>query len=186
MRPTRPHRIPALTAPILLHAQAVLATTERAWQVQQVVPSTAAQAGRLVPRSLRGLEVAAARLVSRIYRYANAPLRAEMLACLLRPLGTLSLVAVASGAFATLLQRDNGAALVSIPLEMAARYSSEQILELTLFVHEVNPSALGQLTALLSVGATGAVALSASALVLLSRRLGLAPAPTATRAIATR
>ncbi|MBE0548473.1 MAG: hypothetical protein IH627_12670 [Rubrivivax sp.] len=185
MRPTRPHRIPALTAPILLHAQAVLATTERAWQVQQVVPSTAAQAGREVPRSLRGLEVAAARLVSRIYRYASVPLRAEMLACLLRPLGTLSLVTVASGAFATLLQRD-GAALVTIPLEMAARYSSEQILELTLFVHEVNPGALEQLTALLSGGATGAVALSASALVLLCRRLGLAPAPTAMRAIATR
>ncbi len=185
MRPTRPRRIPALTTPILLQAQTMLATTERAWRVQQSVPRTAAQAGRGAPRSLRGLDVAAARLVSRIYRYASAPLRAEMLACLLRPLGTLSLVAVASGAFGTLLQRD-GAALVTIPLEMAARYSSEQILELALFVHEVSPGALEQLTALLSVGATGAVALSASALVLLSRRLGLAPAPTATRAIATR
>ena len=185
MRPPRPHRIPTLNASILLRAQAVLTTTERAWHVQQRVPSAAAQAGRGVPWSLRGLDVAAARLVSRIYRDANAPLRAEMLACLLRPLGTLSLVAVASGAFATLLQRD-GAARVTIPLEMAARYSSEQILELTLFVHEVNPGALEQLTALLSVGATGAVALSASALVLLCRRLGLAPAPTATRPIATR
>jgi hypothetical protein len=187
MRPTRPRRIPALTAPILLQAKAVLATTVRAWQVQQIVTSTTDQAGRGVPRSLRGLDVAAARLVSRIYRYANAPLRAEMLACLLRPLGTLSLVAVASGAFATLLQRDGGAPVtIPIPMAMAARYSSEQILELTLFVHEVNPSALEQLTALLSVGATGAVALSASALVLLCRRLGLAPAPTASRAIATR
>ena len=185
MRPNQPRRIPALTASILLHAQAVLATTERAWQVQQSLPSTAAQAGRGVSRSLRGLDVAAARLVSRIYRYANAPLRAEMLACLLRPLGTLSLVAVASGAFATLLRRDD-TALVTIPLEMAARYSSEQILELTLFVHKVNPGALEQLTTLLSVGATGAVALSASALVLLCRRLGLTPAPIATRAIAER
>ncbi|MDP1691237.1 MAG: hypothetical protein Q8L49_04660 [Burkholderiaceae bacterium] len=174
-----------MTTPILLQAQAVLATTGRAWQVQQMVPDTTDQAGRGVRRTLRGPDVAAARLVSRIYRYANAPLRAEMLACLLRPLSTLSLVAVASGAFAALLQRD-GAALVTIPLEMAARFSSEQILELTLFVHEVSPGALEQLTALLNVGATGAVALSASALVLLSRRLGLAPAPTATRAIATR
>jgi hypothetical protein len=185
MLPTRPRRIPPLTAPILLQAQAVLATTEHAWQIRQVVPSTTDQAGRGVPRSLRGLDVAAARLVARIYRNASVPLRAEMLACLLRPLGTLSLVAVASGAFATLLQRDGGA-LVTIPMEMAARYSSEQILELTLFVHDVNPGALEQLTALLSVGATGAFALSASALVLLSRRLGLAPAPTATRAIAAR
>ncbi len=185
MRPTRPPRIPVLTAPILLQAQAVLATNERAWQVRQCVPRTAVQAGRRRPRSLRGLDVAAARLVARIYRYANAPLRAEMLACLLRPLGTLSLVAVASGAFATLLQRD-GAALVDIPREMAARFSSEQILELTLFVHKVNPGAFEQLTALLSVGPTGAVALSASALILLCRRLGLASAPTARRAIAMR
>jgi hypothetical protein len=185
MRPTRPSRIPALTAPILLQAQAVLATTKRAWHVQQSVPSAAAQARRGVPRSLRGLEVAAARLVSRIYRHASASLRAEMLTCLLRPLGTLSVVGVASGAFATLLQHD-GAALATIPLEMVARYSSEQILELTLFVHEVNPGALEQMTALLSVGATGAVALSASALVLLCRRLGLAPAQTAMRAITTR
>jgi hypothetical protein len=50
----------------------------------------------------------------------------------------------------------------------------------------VNPGALEQLTALLSVGATGAVALSASALVLLSRRLGLTPASTPARAIAAR
>jgi len=185
MQATRPRRIPALNASILLQAQAVLATTERAWQVQQSAPRSAAQASRGAARSLRGLDIAAARLVSRIYRYASAPLRAEMLACLLRPLGTLSLVGVASGAFVTLLQRD-GAALPTIPLEMAARYSSEQILELAIFVYEVNPGALEQLTALLSVGATGAVALSASALVLLSHRLGLAPAPTARRAIATR
>ena len=180
MQANQPRRIPAPTVPILLQAQAVLAVTERAWQVQPRVPGPAAQPGRSLQRSLRGLDVAAARLVSRIYRYANAPLRAEMLACLVRPLGTLSLVAVASGAFAALLHSD-GAALATIPLEMAARYSSEQILELTLFVHEVNPGALEQLTALLSAGATGAVALSASALVLLCRRLGLAPAPSARR-----
>ena len=185
MQPTRPRRTPALTASILLQAQAMLATTDRAWQVQQSLPGTAAQAARGLPRSLRGLELAAARLVSRIYRYASAPLRAEMLACLLKPLGTLSLVGVASGAFATLLQRD-GAALPSIPLEMAARYSSAQILELATFAHEVNPGAIEQLTAILSVGATGAVALSTSALVLLCRRLGLVPAPAATRPIATR
>lgn len=185
MPPIRSRQTPEPTVSILLQAQAVRAITERAWQLRPAAPATVAQAPGGVTRSLRGLELAAARLVSRIYRYANAPLRAEMLACLLRPLGTLSLVAVASGAFATLLQRD-GAARVTVPLEMAARYSSEQILELTLFVHEVNPGALEQLAALLSVGATGAVALSASALVLLCRRLGLAPTPIATRATATR
>jgi hypothetical protein len=49
---------------------------------------------------------AIARLVSRVYRAANGAIRADMLASLLRPLGILSLVAVASGAFGRLLQRN--------------------------------------------------------------------------------
>src|SRR5512139_112840 len=47
-----------------------------------------------------------ASLISRAYRTASALLRADILSCLLRPLGLLSLVAVASGAFARLLQHD--------------------------------------------------------------------------------
>jgi hypothetical protein len=112
---------------------------------------------------------ACARLVARIYRSASEPMRADMLACLLRPLGTLSLVAVASGAFAGLLQRD-GVAPDRVPVEEVARYSSEQILELAQFVHEVNPDALEQLAALLADSALGVTALSASALLLLYRR----------------
>ena len=174
MRPSRPRRPPAPTAPIALQARAVLATTARAWQVRPRPRATASSAPAGASR-LRGLDVAAARLVSRIYRHASAPLRAEMLACLLRPLGALSLVGVAAGAFAPLLQRD-GAAPSTIPLEMAARYSSDQVLELALFVHEVHPGVLAQLTTLLSDGAIGAAALSASALVVLYRRLRSTPA----------
>ena len=118
---------------------------------------------------------AAARLVARVYRSASEPLRADMLACLLRPLGTLSLVAVASGAFAGLLLRD-GAAPDRIPLEEVARYSSEQILELAHFAYEVDPGTLEQLAALLTDSALGVTALSASALVLLYRRLRSASA----------
>lgn len=121
------------------------------------------------------LRTAAARLVSRIYRSASAPLRADMLACLLRPLGTLSLVAVASGAFARLLQRD-GVAPDRVPVEDVARYSSAQILELARFVHEVDPDTLEQLAALLTDGTLGVTALSASALVLLYRRFRSASA----------
>lgn len=184
MRPTRTRRIPALTAPILLHARAVLAITERAWQIQPD-PERAHSLQSVGPAArLRGLEVAAARLVSRIYRYANAPLRAEMLACLLRPLGALSLVGVAAGAFAPLLQRD-GAAPSTIPLEMVARVSSDQVLELALFVHEVSPGALAQLSTLLSDSAIGAAALSASAFVLLYRRLRSTQAAEAAAANAT-
>ena len=114
--------------------------------------------------------IAAARLVSRVYRSASEPLRADMLACLLRPLGTLSLVAVASGAFARLLQRD-GAALERVRVEDAAGFSSQQILELARFVHEVDPATLEQLAALLNDSTLGVTALSASALVLFYRRL---------------
>lgn len=119
---------------------------------------------------------AVARLVTRVYRHANAPLRADMLACLLRPLGTLSLVGVASGAFAVLLERD-GAAPVRVPIELAVRFSSDQILELAQFVHEVSPGTLDQLVTLLADGALGATALSASALVLLYRKLRGTPRP---------
>lgn len=112
---------------------------------------------------------AAARLVSRVYRGASAPLRADMLACLLRPLGTLSLVAVASGAFAGLLQR-GGAVPDSVSLDDVSRYSSDQIRELALFVHEVDPAAIQHIGNLLSHHPMTVTALSASALVLLYRR----------------
>jgi hypothetical protein len=45
--PTTPD--PTLNASIPLRAQAVPATTERAWQLQQGVSGTAAQAGRAAP-----------------------------------------------------------------------------------------------------------------------------------------
>lgn len=113
---------------------------------------------------------AIARLVSRMYRAANGAMRADMLAGLLRPLGILSLVAVASGAFARLLRRD-GVVPDAISTEDIVRYSSDQILELTLFVHEVSPEALQQLAEQLAQNATGMTALSAAALVLLHRKL---------------
>lgn len=111
-----------------------------------------------------------ARLISRVYRTASGPLRADMLTCLLRPLGTLSLVAVASGAFARLLQY-NGAAPDHVALDEVWRFSSSHIFELALFVHEENPEALQQVASLLTQDATGLTALSASALVLLYRKL---------------
>ena len=113
---------------------------------------------------------AVARLVSRVYRAANDAIRADMLASLLRPLGILSLVAVASGAFARLLQR-NGVVPDTISTADIVRYSSDQIFELTLFVHEVNPDALQQLAEQLAQNTMGMTAVSAMALALLHRRL---------------
>lgn len=111
---------------------------------------------------------AIARAVSRIYRAANDAMRADMLVHLLRPLGLLSLVAVASGAFARLV-RGGGMAPDAISAEDMVRFSSEQIRELTLFVHEVNPDALQPLVEQLARDAMGMAALSTAALVMLYR-----------------
>ena len=62
-------------------------------------------------------------------------------------------------------------------MEDVARYSSQQILELARFVHEVNPEALQQLGGLLANNAMGVTALSASALVLLYGKLRPASTP---------
>jgi hypothetical protein len=137
-------------------------------------PPPAARRGAGVDTTPRH-RFAAARLVSRVYVAASAPLRADMLACLLRPLSTLSLVAVASGAFARLLQRD-GSVPEQVPLEDVTRYSSDQIFDLAQFVHEGNPEVLRQLAALLADHPLGVTALSASALLLLYRRWRAGPA----------
>jgi hypothetical protein len=135
------------------------------------VPTVSGSVGDAMARH----RTAAARMVARIYRSASEPLRADMLACLLRPLGTLSLVAVASGAFARLLQRD-GVPPDRVPVEEVGRFSSEQILELAHFVHEVDPDTFEQLAALLTDSTLGVTALSASALVQLYRRVRSASA----------
>jgi len=109
-----------------------------------------------------------ARVVSRVYRAANGGVRADMLAHLLRPLGVLGLVSVASGAFARLVRRD-GLVPDTISAEDMVRYSSEQIRELTIFVHEVNPEALQPLVEQLAQNGMGIAALSTAALVMLLR-----------------
>jgi hypothetical protein len=109
-----------------------------------------------------------ARVVSRVYRAANGAARADMLAHLLRPLGLLGLVSVASGAFARLVQRD-GLVPDTISAEDIVRYSSEQIRELTIFVHEVNPDALQPLIEQLAGHGMGITALSTAALAMLLR-----------------
>ena len=91
-----------------------------------------------------------------------------MLAHLLRPLGVLGLVAVASGAFARLVRRD-GLVPDTIAAEDIVRYSSEQIRELTLFVCDVNPDALQPFVEQLAQNGIGIAALSTAALVMLHR-----------------
>lgn len=117
----------------------------------------------------------APRLISRVYRTANVPLRADMLSCLLRPLGMLSLVAVASGAFARLLQH-NGTAPEQVALDEVGRFSSSHVFELAQFVQEESPQTLQQVATLLIQDAASLPALSVSAVFLLYRSLQDSPA----------
>jgi hypothetical protein len=109
-----------------------------------------------------------ARLVSRLYGAASAPLRARMLACLVRPLGSLGLAAVASGAFAQLLYRGREAD-PGIPIGDLAGYSNDQIFELARFVEQVSPDAIQQVAGLLADNPVGASAFSAAVAMLLMR-----------------
>jgi hypothetical protein len=109
-----------------------------------------------------------ARLVSRVYAVASAPLRARVLACLVRPLGSLGLMAVASGAFARLL-RPGGPYDAGLSLDDLGRYSNGQIIELVRFVEQVSPDAIQQVTSLLTDSALGSAAFSAAAALLLIR-----------------
>jgi hypothetical protein len=111
---------------------------------------------------------AMANAVSRVYRAANDAVRADMLTQLLRPLGMLGLVAVASGAFARLVRRD-GLVPDTITTDDLLRYSGEQIHDLALFVHEVNPEALQPLFEQWAQNGMGIAALGTAALVLLHR-----------------
>ena len=112
-----------------------------------------------------------ARLVSRLYGAAGAPLRARLLECLVRPLGALGLMAVASGAFGRLLHRaSEGHA--GIPLDDVERYSNDQTFELVRFVEQVSPEAIQQIAALLADSPVSVAAFSAAATMLLVRVVG--------------
>lgn len=111
-----------------------------------------------------------ARLASGLYSESGAPMRARMLACLLRPLGSLGLAAVASGAFASLLQRWNFRDAV-IPFDDLERYTKDQIGELVRFVEQVSPEALQQLGNIVADNPMGAAAVGSSVAMLLLRAL---------------
>lgn len=119
---------------------------------------------------------AAPRLVARLYAAAGVPLRARLLACLMRPLGPLAVAGVAAGAFAGFLLRP-GTAGTSIDLDgAAARISTAQVLELARFVEQVDPQALQHFAGLVSGSPLGLATFSSAALVLLYRKLQAPPA----------
>ena len=106
------------------------------------------------------------KLVARVVVGASQPLRAALLACLLRPLGPLALLGIASGAFAQHFRRDPSGSLLLAPDGMV-EHSSEQVSELVGFVEQVSPDALQQFAALLTDSPVGVASFSAAAAVLL-------------------
>ena len=74
-----------------------------------------------------------ARLASRLYAGASAVQRSRIVATLLRPLGPLALVAVASGAFAGLLDRVSALG-ATLPIDELGHFTREQVFELARFV----------------------------------------------------
>jgi hypothetical protein len=110
----------------------------------------------------------AARLVARVYKGLNAFQRSRLLVQLLRPLGPLARVAVASGAFAGVLGRGVGQSAATA-LDDLARFSSEQVFELARFVEQVSPEALRRVASAVSSHPPGASALTVAAALLLMR-----------------
>ena len=109
----------------------------------------------------------AARLASRLYAGAGAVQRSRIVATLLRPLGPLALVAVASGAFAGLLTRA-GALGSALPIDELGAFTREQVLELARFVEQVSPQTLRQVAGAIAEHPFGVSALGAAAAVLLA------------------
>lgn len=128
-----------------------------------------ASSGSNVPSSTRR-HAPVARLVCRLYGVASPALRAKLLACLVRPLGTLGVVGVAAGAFGVLLYRSGSEGARTAMGDMA-RFSNDQIFELVRFVEQVSPDALQEFARLFAEHSMGMAAFSASAALLLMRAL---------------
>ena len=108
-----------------------------------------------------------ARLASRLYESAGAVQRSRIVAALLKPLGPLAIVAVASGAFAGLLNRA-GALGTALPIDELGHFTREQVFELARFVEQVSPDALQQLAGAIARNPFGISAFGAAAAVLLA------------------
>lgn len=136
------------------------------------MPETIEAAARAAqPPGVRGLP----HLISRLYRGALPRTRACMLAALMRPLGSLGLAAVASGAFAGFVAQRRGGALESgfePRLDEVARITSEQVFELSHFVEQVDPEVLRRLASELIASPTGITAFGVAVALLVLRLPG--------------
>jgi hypothetical protein len=109
----------------------------------------------------------AARLASRLYAGAGAVQRSRIVVTLLQPLGPLAIVAVASGAFAGLLNRVSALGS-TLPIDELGNFTREQVFELARFVEQVSPDALQQVAGAVARNPFGVSAFGAAAAVLLA------------------
>jgi hypothetical protein len=124
------------------------------------------------PPPPKGSPTSAPRLLVRLYATSNQTLRAQLLTCLLRPLGLLGAVGAAAGAFSALVLRRAGPE-VMVRADDLNQITTEQVLELARFAEQVNPDVLRQAAQLFSQQQMGMAAFTAAALVLLHRKLSL-------------
>ena len=121
------------------------------------------------------------RLLARLYGSANLALRTRLVACLLRPLGSLGVAAVAAGAFTVVVSR-RGAGGLGLAMADVAEFSKEQVAELARFVEQVSPEAVQQAAGLVIDNAFGVGAFTASVALLLAIELRRASAVARRRA----
>jgi hypothetical protein len=124
-----------------------------------------------IPTRQPGERSRAARLASRLYAGGGAMQRSRIVMTLLRPLGPLALVAVASGAFAGLLDRVSAFG-ATLPIDELGHFTREQVFELARFVEQVSPDALQQVAGAIGDNPFGVSALGAAAAALLATTVG--------------
>ena len=142
-------------------------------EFDDAVDPIATSAASGVPAS--AAEGRAPRLVARLYGSANLALRTRLVACLLRPLGSLGVAAVAAGAFTVVVSR-RGAGGLGVAMADVANFSKEQVAELARFVEQVSPDALQQAAGMVFENSYNVGAFTASVALLLALELRRASA----------
>lgn len=84
-----------------------------------------------------------------LYREAGSELKARLMACLMRPMGALGLVAVAGGVFAAVRHRHGWSQLQVTP-EDTQQITADHIFQLASYLQEAAPQAFVQLGQLLT------------------------------------
>jgi len=137
-------------------------------EFDDAIDPVAASAGPGAPTP--AAEGRAARLMARLYGSANLALRTRLVACLLRPLGSLGVAAVAAGAFTVVLTR-RSAGGIGVAMADVADVSKEQVAELARFVEQVSPDALQQAAGMVFENSYNVGAFTASVALLLALEL---------------